>query len=80
MITKDKGFNAPEGVRVFSSPEAVVKAAKEMDVAYVIGGAQIYEAFLPYVDVMHITEVIMNLMEMLIFLNSMRQLSLLPLL
>ena len=46
-----------KGVRVFSSPEAVVKAAKEMDVAYVIGGAQIYEAFLPYVDVMHITEV-----------------------
>lgn len=57
VITKNKGFNAPEGVRVFSSPEAVVKAAKEMDVAYVIGGAQIYEAFLPYVDVMHITEV-----------------------
>ena len=39
VITKNKGFNAPEGV------------------AYVIGGAQIYEAFLPYVDVMHITEV-----------------------
>ena len=48
VITKNKGFNAPEGVRVFSSPEAVVEAAKEIDVAYVIGGAQIYEAFLPY--------------------------------
>ncbi len=57
VITTNKGFNAPEGVRVFSSPEAVVEAAKNLDVAYVIGGAQIYEAFLPYVDVMHITEV-----------------------
>ncbi len=53
VITKDKGFDAPEGVRIFHSPEA----AKDLDVAYVIGGAQIYEAFLPFVDVMHITEV-----------------------
>ena len=28
VITTNKGFNAPEGVRVFSSPEAVVEAAK----------------------------------------------------
>ena len=37
--------------------EAVAEAAKDLDAAYVIGGAQIYEAFLPFVDVMHITEV-----------------------
>ncbi|MBK7920851.1 dihydrofolate reductase [Veillonella sp. YH-vei2232] len=57
VITKDKGFDAPEGVRIFHSPEAVAEAAKDLDAAYVIGGAQIYEAFLPFVDVMHITEV-----------------------
>ena len=47
VITRDKGFDAPEGVKIFHSPEA----------AYVIGGAQVYEAFLPYVDTMYITEV-----------------------
>ena len=57
VITKDKGFDAPEGVRIFHSTEAVAEAAKDLDAAYVIGGAQIYEAFLPFVDVMHITEV-----------------------
>lgn len=57
VITKDKGFDAPEGVRIFHSPEAVAEATKDLDAAYVIGGAQIYEAFFPFVDVMHITEV-----------------------
>lgn len=57
VITRDKGFNAPEGVRIFHSVEAVVKASKTLDAAYIIGGAQVYEAFLPYVDIMYITEV-----------------------
>ena len=33
------------------------EAARVLDAAYVIGGAQVYEAFLPYVDTMYITEV-----------------------
>ena len=33
------------------------EAARALDAAYVIGGAQVYEAFLPYVDTMYITEV-----------------------
>ena len=57
VITRDKGFDAPEGVKIFYSPEAAVEAARALDAAYVIGGAQVYEAFLPYVDTMYITEV-----------------------
>ncbi|ETS91753.1 dihydrofolate reductase [Veillonella sp. AS16] len=57
VITRDKGFNAPEGVHIFHSVEAVVEASKTLDAAYIIGGAQVYEAFLPYVDIMYITEV-----------------------
>ena len=57
VITRDKGFDVPEGVRVFHSPEAAAEAARALDAAYVIGGAQVYEAFLPYVDTMYITEV-----------------------
>ena len=57
VITRDKGFDAPEGVKIFHSPEAAAEAARVLDAAYVIGGAQVYEAFLPYVDTMYITEV-----------------------
>ena len=57
VITRDKGFDAPEGVKIFHSPEAAAEAARALDAAYVIGGAQVYEAFLPYVDMMYITEV-----------------------
>ena len=31
VITKDKGFDAPEGVRIFHSPEAVAETAKDLD-------------------------------------------------
>jgi dihydrofolate reductase len=47
VITRDKGFDAPEGVKIFHSPEAAAEAAR----------ALVYEAFLPYVDTMYITEV-----------------------
>lgn len=57
IITRDKGFDAPEGVRIFHSVEAVVEESKTLEAAYIIGGAQVYEAFLPYVDIMYITEV-----------------------
>lgn len=57
VITRDKGFDAPEGVKIFHNPEAAAEAACALDAAYVIGGAQVYEAFLPYVDTMYITEV-----------------------
>ncbi|SNV71830.1 dihydrofolate reductase [Veillonella rodentium] len=57
VITRDKGFDAPEGVRIFHSVEVVVEESKTLEAAYIIGGAQVYEAFLPYVDIMYITEV-----------------------
>jgi len=57
IIMGRKTFDAPEGVKIFHSPEAAVEAARALDAAYVIGGAQVYEAFLPYVDTMYITEV-----------------------
>mgnify|MGYP001277046944 CR=1 FL=1 len=46
----------PEGVRVFSSVEEVLQALGEQD-AFVIGGEQIYRAFLPYVKRAYITKV-----------------------
>ena len=57
VITRDKGFDAPEGVTIFQALEAAAEAARAPLMRPVIGGAQAYEAFLPYVDTMYITEV-----------------------
>ena len=57
VITRDHAFTAPEGVTVFTSPEEAAKAARDLEVAYVIGGAQIYEAFMPFVDTLYVTEI-----------------------
>lgn len=57
VITRDHAFTALEGVTVFTSPEEAAKAARDLEVAYVIGGAQIYEAFMPFVDTLYVTEI-----------------------
>lgn len=55
-ITKIKALAHRKGYVYFLHSEAVVKAAKEIDIAYVIGGAINLRKPLPYVDVMYITE------------------------
>lgn len=57
VISRDRALSVPEGVKVFTSPEEAAQAAQDLDAAYVIGGEQIYKAFLPLVDTMYITEV-----------------------
>ena len=57
VITKNAAFSAPEGVKVFTSPEEAAQAAAQLEAAYVIGGAQIYKAFMPLVDRMYVTEI-----------------------
>ena len=57
VITRDHAFTALEGVTVFTSPEEAATAARDLEVAYVIGGAQIYEAFMPFVDTLYVTEI-----------------------
>ena len=58
VITKDPSQIAPHPrVRVFDSVMATLEAAQSLEVAYIIGGASIYESFLPYVDRMYITEI-----------------------
>ena len=57
VITRDHAFTVPDGVKVFTSPEEAAEAAKDLDVAYVIGGAQMYKAMMPYVDTMYVTEI-----------------------
>ena len=58
VVTRDRGFRA-EGVEVVHSPEealALPRTPADGEL-FVIGGQQLYEALLPYADVIYITEV-----------------------
>lgn len=55
VISSQSGFSAP-GAEVFRSPEAALKAL-EGDEVFCIGGASIYECFLPHCDRLFVTQV-----------------------
>lgn len=61
VITTQKDYAldkvAKNEIRVFSTIEEVVAAASEVELAYVIGGAQIYSEFMPYIDKLYCTEI-----------------------
>lgn len=57
VITSQLDYTAPyEGVKVFHSPADAVQAAKNLDLAYCIGGAQVYASLAPYADRLYVTE------------------------
>ena len=53
VITRNPDWQSPGVTVVHSLDEAI--AAAQTDVAFVIGGAQVYEQALPRVDVLHLT-------------------------
>jgi dihydrofolate reductase len=63
VITRNKNFSAPEGVRVVHSLTEAIKTAEAVahingqDEVVVIGGAQIYAEALPLADRLYLTEV-----------------------
>ena len=57
VITSQLDYTSPyEGVKVFHSPTDAVQAAKDLDLAYCIGGAQVYASLAPYADRLYVTE------------------------
>lgn len=57
VITSQVDYEPPyEDVKVFHSPEDAVQAAKDLDLAYCIGGAQVYASLAPYADRLYVTE------------------------
>ena len=58
VLNKDKKFKADDAIIVHSLEEALeeIKKYKSEDV-YIIGGAEIYNQFLDYCDVAHITKI-----------------------
>jgi len=58
VVTRDRNFRA-DGVDVVHSPEEALALplGPEDGELFVIGGQQIYEAFLPHADVIYLTEV-----------------------
>ena len=58
VLTRNGGIELPESVSVMKDVESVIDLAKIIDThLFVIGGAKIYEAFLPYIDRWLVTEV-----------------------
>lgn len=57
VITRDEKYEFPEKVIRVDSVERALEEAKkyEGEEAFVIGGAQIYEQFLPYADKIYLT-------------------------
>lgn len=55
ILTRDSSFSA-EGCVVLHSREEVLELAQKEDL-FIIGGAQIYEEFLPYADKLYITKI-----------------------
>lgn len=56
VLTTDKNFGDKNNVEVFNSIESVLKLAEKEDIV-IIGGSTIYEQFLPYSDILYVTEI-----------------------
>ena len=57
VITSQLDYIPPyEGVKVFHSTADAVQAAKDLDLAYCIGGAQVYASLAHYADRLYVTE------------------------
>jgi dihydrofolate reductase len=54
IISRDKNFNAA-GCDVFHSIEAATKALNDYEEVFVIGGAQLFIGFLPYIERLYLT-------------------------
>lgn len=54
ILTSDPGYVAP-GCHVVSSVEEALEMSEAFDRFMVVGGAKVYEQFLPYVEIIHMT-------------------------
>lgn len=57
LILSHNSTTVVEGAEVFSSLEEVILALKEGENVFVIGGATVYQSFLPYCDKAFVTKV-----------------------
>lgn len=57
VLTRDPNWSAP-GTEVIHSPDELAKLTNISDTVYIIGGAEIYQAFLPHTDEVLVTHVL----------------------
>lgn len=58
VLTRDSDLSANDSIIVMRNIDSVIEFAKKQDGAlFVIGGARVYEAFLPHIDRWIVTEV-----------------------
>lgn len=59
VISRDTNYQQP-GCRAFSDIDRVLQACADCPELFVIGGATLYEAMLPYADYLYLTEINKN--------------------
>jgi len=58
VLTRNGSIGVPQSVRVLKDVESVIEFGKTIEThLFVIGGAKVYEAFLPHIDRWLVTEV-----------------------
>ena len=58
VLSREKNFNAPDSVLIMRDVDSVLEFARGRDEhLFVMGGAKIYEAFLPHIERWIVTEV-----------------------
>jgi dihydrofolate reductase len=58
VLTRNGDVAVPDGVKIMNDTQAVLAFANSIDThLFVIGGAKVYEAFLPHIDRWLVTEV-----------------------
>ncbi|HXT62551.1 MAG TPA: dihydrofolate reductase [Pyrinomonadaceae bacterium] len=71
VLTRDGNASIPESVIVMKDAESVLKFAKTLDShLFVIGGATVYEAFLPHIERWIVTEVPLSVADADTFMPS----------
>lgn len=57
VLTKDTAYKVKDAIVVHSMEEAIKVAGEQKKEIYCIGGASIYEQFLPYCDTAYVTKI-----------------------
>lgn len=57
IVLSFKEVEVPSEVELFTDIDDVINYIKQYDEVFIIGGASIYKAFIPYVDKLYLTEI-----------------------
>ena len=54
VLTRDTSLSLPTDIKTYHSTDSIIRLSKNKEI-YIIGGAEVYRAFLPFADRLYIT-------------------------